>query len=377
MLACSLFLCSLGAAQPIDSDRLRARELGIHIGQYEPGRWNAITDVAGVRVGHVTLSEGEGRHAIRTGVTAIVPNGDVWQQNVFAATYVQNGNGEMTGAAWVDEAGTLEIPILLTSTLNVGRVHDGVVDYMIARYPSDHVVLPVVAECYDGGLNDMDQRAVQSKHVTQAIEQAASGPVAEGGVGAGTGMIAYRFKGGIGTSSRVLPEDDGGYTVGVLVNANCGRRPNLVVDGVPVGQHITDLMPEWHRDGSIIIVIATDAPLVSRQLKWIAKRSVLGLARTGTFSRQSSGDFVIAFSTAHHIPRDTEERTIDLRVLHNSYLNPLYQAAVEATEEAIINALTGASTTVGRNGNVVHALPLDHLRKLMKTYGRLEERTLQ
>ncbi len=374
-LACLLILLS-GFCVTVSwgEERARVRELGIEIGHYPPGEWNAITDVTGVKVGHVTLYEGKGRHAVRTGVTAILPNDDVWQQNVFAATYTQNGNGEMTGSAWVDEAGTLESPILLTGTLNVGRVHDGVVQYLIERYPEDHVALPVVAECYDGGLNDADGRQVTAAHVIQAIRQAKGGTVEEGGVGAGTGMIAYRFKGGIGTASRLLPAEEGAYTVGVLVNANCGRRENLRIDGVPVGKQITDLMPEWHRDGSIIVVVATDAPLLSRQLRWVAKRAMFGVARTGTFSRQSSGDFVIAFSTAQTVPRDSDALTLQVEMLRNDRLNPIYQAVVEATEEAIINALTSAQTTVGRNGNTVYAIPLDRLQILMKQYGRLAER---
>ena len=352
--------------------RLRARDLGIQIGIYETGRYNAITDVAGVKVGHVTLNYGD---SVRTGVTAIIPRDDIWINRLFGASYVINGNGEATGIAWVNEAGWVESPIMLTNTLSVGRVHDGVVQYTIKHYPKDHIILPIVAECYDGMLNDISGLHVTAEHAIEAIENATDGPVAEGCVGAGTGMRSYEFKGGVGTASRVLPENRGGYTVGVLVNANGGRRPQLRVDGVPVGQEITDLQPEWHRDGSFIIVIATDAPLTHRQLFQLAGRGAFGLARTGTPSTVSSGEFVIAFSTANTIPRQTADGTFLLKILSNNRMDALYQAAIEATEEAIINAMVAAVTTVGRNGNTLHAIPLDRLRSVMKKYGRLASKS--
>ena len=352
----------------VPEGRSRARDLGIKIGMYNPGNYNAITDVAGVQVGHVTLHYGD---RVRTGVTAVIPRDDIWTHKLFGASYVINGNGEATGLAWTNEAGWIESPIMLTNTLSVGAVYDGVVRYMIKRYPTDHIILPIVAECYDGGLNDISGLHVTAEHAVEAIENAKMGPVAEGCVGAGTGMRSYGFKAGIGTASRVLPADRGGYTVGVLVNANGGRRPQLQISGVPVGQEITDLTPERHRDGSFIIVVATDAPLVHRQLLQLAKRAAHGLARTGTPSTVSSGEFVIAFSTANVIPRRTADGTFSVKVLVNNRMDALYQATIEATEEAIINSMTAAVTTVGRNGNRIHGIPLDRLRSVMKRYGRL------
>jgi len=353
----------------IPKGRARARDLGINIGIYETGKYNAITDVEGVKVGHVTLNYGD---SVRTGVTAIIPHDDIWRNKFFAASHIINGNGETTGIAWINEAGSIEAPILLTNTLSVGRIHDGVVQYMIRRYPDDHIVLPIVAECYDGMLNDISGLHVKAEHAIEAIEKATDGPVAEGCVGAGTGMKCYQFKAGIGTASRVLPEEHGRYIVGVLVNANGGRRAQLQIDGVPIGQEITDLKPEWHRDGSFIIVIATDAPLVHRQLLQLTKRAVFGLARTGTPSTYSSGEFAIAFSTANTIPAETEDDTLSIKMLANKKrMDALYQAVIEATEEAIINAMTTAVTTVGRKGNTVHAIPLARLQKIMREYGRL------
>jgi len=352
----------------VQKGRARARDIGINIGIYETGKHNAITDVAGVKVGHVTLNSGD---SVRTGVTAIIPRGDIWINKLFAASYIINGNGEATGIVWINEAGWIEAPIMLTNTLSVGRVHDGVVQYMIKRYPDDYVVLPIVAECYDGMLNDIGGLHVTAEHAIEAIEKATDGPVVEGCVGAGTGMRCYEFKAGIGTASRVLPEEQGGYTVGVLVNANGGRRAQLRIDGVPVGQEITDLKPEWHRDGSFIIVVATNAPLVHRQLLHLAKRAESGLARTGTPSMCSSGEFVLAFSTANTIPRKTEKGMFPIKILSNDRMDPLYQAVIEATEEAVINAMTAAVTTVGKDGNTIHAIPLNRLQEIMQKYGRL------
>ena len=352
----------------VSEERLRARELGIKIGIYEPGKYNAITDVAGVKVGHVTLHYGE---SVRTGVTAVIPRDDIWVNKVFGAGYIINGNGEATGLAWTNEAGWIESPIMLTNTLSVGAVHEGVVRYMIERYPYNHIILPIVAECYDGGLNDISGLHVTAQHAIEAIKKATDGPVAEGCVGGGTGMRCYGFKAGIGTSSRVLPANRGGYTVGVLVNANGGRRRQLRIDGVPVGREITDLTRERGRDGSFIIVVATDAPLVHRQLLQLAKRVTHGLARTGTPSTVSSGEFVIAFSTANVIPRRTDDGTFSVKMLVNNRMDALYQATIEATEEAIVNSMTAAVTTVGKNGNTIHAIPLDQLKAVMKKYGRL------
>lgn len=344
-----------------------ARDLGIRIGIYEPGKHNAITDVAGVKVGHVTLNFGD---SVRTGVTAVIPRDDVWSNRVFGAAHVINGNGEATGLAWVNESGLIESPIMLTNTLSVGAVHDGVVRYMIKRYPQSHIILPIVAECYDGGLNDISGLHVASEHAITAIESAAGGAVPQGCVGAGTGMRSYGFKAGIGTASRVVKVADQTYTLGVLVNANGGRRHQLRIDGVPVGEEITDLTPERHRDGSFIIVIATDAPLAHRQLLKLARRATHGLARTGTPSTVSSGEFVVAFSTANTVPSSSEASLFSVKMLRNSRMDVFYQGVIEATEEAVISAMTMAVTTAGKNGNVVHAIPLDRLRVLMKKYNR-------
>ncbi len=347
--------------------RASARDLGIRIGIYEPGKHNAITDVAGVMVGHVTLNFGD---SVRTGVTAVIPRDDIWSNRVFGAAHVINGNGEATGFAWINESGLIESPIMLTNTLSVGAVHDGVVRYMIKRYPQSHIILPIVAECYDGGLNDISGLHVTSEHAITAIESAAGGAVAQGCVGAGTGMRSYGFKAGVGTASRMLKVADQTYTLGVLVNANGGRRHQLRIDGVPVGEEITDLTPERHRDGSFIIVIATDAPLVHRQLLKLAQRATHGLARTGTPSTVSSGEFVVAFSTSNIVPSSSEASLMSVKMLHNNRMDVFYQGVIEATEEAIINAMTLAVTTAGKNGNVVHAIPLDRLRALMKKYSR-------
>tara|TARA_B100000809_G_scaffold266380_1_gene328826 strand:+ start:328 stop:1416 length:1089 start_codon:yes stop_codon:yes gene_type:complete len=347
--------------------RARARDIGIQIGIYQPGAYNAITDVSGVKVGHVTLNEG---NSIRTGVTAVIPRDNIWKNRLFGASYTIHGNGETTGMARINQAGWIESPIMLTNTLSVGAVHDGVVRHTIKHYPDDHVILPIVAECYDGGLNDISGLYVTADHTIQAIEKAKSGWVAEGCVGGGTGMRCYGFKAGIGTASRILPEKQGGYTVGVLVNSNGGRRRQLRIDGVPVGQEMTDSKIKSYRDGSFIIVVATDAPLVHRQLMQLAKRAVHGLARTGTPSTVSSGEFVIAFSTANVIPLRPKNGTFALNILADYQLDGLYQAVVETTEEAIVNSMTTAVTTTGRKGRIIEAIPLDHLQAVMKKYGR-------
>jgi D-aminopeptidase len=361
--------------------RKRIRDLGIVMGRLEPGPLNAITDVKGVRVGHVTIRRGEGalrpgEGPVRTGVTAILPHGgDLWREKVPAATWVLNGTGEMTGSIWINTQGALEVPVLLTNTMNVGKVMDGVVAYMLKRYPDigieDDVVAPTVAECDDSTLNDARGRHVSVEDTARAIEEAREGPVPEGAVGAGTGMIAYRFKGGIGTASRVLPKESGGFTVGVLVNANMGRRHELTVAGVPVGREITDLMPRRAADGSIIVVVATDAPLDHLKLQRLASKAALGLARTGTISNHGSGDIFLAFSTGNRVPHYPKPLTYPLRVVADAHLDPLFEAAQEATEEAILNALTMATTTVGRDGNIAHALPLDRLVAIMKRHGRI------
>ena len=355
-------------AEPVEMDtRARARDIGIEIGSLPTGTHNAITDVAGVKVGHVTLNEGD---SIRTGVTAILPSDDIWTARLFGAAHTIHGNGEATGIARINQAGWIESPILLTNTLSVGAVHDGVVRYIVKRYPNNNIVLPIVAECYDGGLNDISGLHVTAAHAIEAIENATDGPVIEGCVGGGTGMRCYGFKAGIGTSSRVLSEERGGWTVGVLVNSNGGRRHQLRIDGVPVGREITGSPPKPTRDGSFIIVIATDAPLTHRQLKQLAIRATHGLARTGTPSTDGSGEFVIAFSTANIFPSRTETGTFQVKMLVNGRLSSLFQAAIEATEEAIVNSMTMATTTTGRNSRTMYAIPLTELQKVMTAYGR-------
>jgi len=362
-LACSIY--SVNVESTNSDTRARARDIGIHIGTLPTGAHNTITDVAGVKVGHVTLNEGD---SIRTGVTAVIPSDDIWTARLFGAAYTIHGNGEATGIARINQAGWIESPILLTNTLSVGAVHDGVVRYIVKRYPDNNIVLPIVAECYDGGLNDISGLHVTAQHAIEAIENATDGPVAEGCVGGGTGMRCYGFKAGIGTSSRVLPEDRGGWTVGVLVNSNGGRRHQLRIDGVPIGSEIAD-PPRPTRDGSFIIVIATDAPLTHRQLKQLAIRATHGLARTGTPSTDGSGEFVIAFSTANIFSNRTETGTFQIEMLVNRRLSTLFQAVIEATEEAIVNSMTMATTTTGRNGRTMHAIPLAELQKVMQAYG--------
>lgn len=369
LLLCGLLVCRANAERP------RAREIGIRIGTLETGKYNAITDVSGVQVGHVTLNRGSGplvvgKGPVRTGVTAVLPHGnDIYLNQVFASAVVLNGNGEMTGVEWVNERGLLEVPIILTNTLSVGEAYSGVIQYML-KQNIKRVPLPVVAECYDGGLNDIAGQHVRPEHVIQAIESSVGGPVAEGSVGAGTGMRAYSYKAGIGTSSRILSIGDGGYTVGVLVNANCGRRPELIVAGIPVGKLLAEQQEEQTRDGSIIILVATDAPLIPIQLRRLCKRASLGLARTGTVSRTSSGDLILSFSTAHTIPRD--DTSVDtLRSLRDHRLTTLFQATVEATEEAILNALCKAETLVGKDDRIMPGLPLDQVSKILKDHGKL------
>jgi D-aminopeptidase len=310
---------------------------------------------------------------VRTGVTVIVPRDDVWQKKVPAGAFVLNGTGEMTGLAWVAESGFLEYPIALTNTLNVPRVANGVMTWMIQHHPAigitDDTLTPVVAECDDSRLNDIQGRHVSEDDVVSALDGAMGGAVPEGNVGAGTGMVSYGFKGGIGTASRLLADQDGGYTVGVLVNANHGRREELLVSGVPVGKlYGSDREASVSgAEGSIITVIATDAPLDARQLGRLAKRAALGLARTGSTARHGSGDFMLAFSTANTIPHDSPERTFTMTHLADTHLNPLLTATVEATEEAILNALTMASTMVGRDGRRFEAISLSKLQDLLKT----------
>ncbi|MBV8172827.1 MAG: P1 family peptidase [Candidatus Eremiobacteraeota bacterium] len=359
----------------------KAPGLGIHIGTLPPGANDAITDVAGVRVGQVTHIEGDGRlkpgvGPVRTGITAIIPRTDVWHKRVYAAAWPLNGNGEMTGTLWINESGWLETPIALTDTLSVGRVDDGVVSWMIQQYPgignTEDVPLPVVAEVNDGFLNDQAGRHNTPADAMRALDAAVGGPVAQGDVGAGTGAVALAFHGGVGTASRVVARADGGYTVGVLVNINTfGRRQDFRIDGVPVGAEIKDLQPvEPHQDGSIIMIVATDAPLVHEQLVDICKHAALGYAQTGGSSREGSGDLILAFSTANVVPYGQDALTYTPTVLDRGNLNPLFIATIEATDEAIVNALLAAHTMTGRDGNTVYALPHDRVLEIMHRYGR-------
>ncbi len=351
-------------------ERPRLREFGIKTGIFSPGEWNAITDVAGIKVGHVTLIEGE---SIRTGVTAILPHGgDIFQEKVPGAVYVANGFGKLTGTTQVEELGNIETPIILTNTLNVPRVADALMTYILSLPGNERVgsVNPVVGETNDGGLNDIRGRHVKEEHVIEAIMKAASGPVEEGCVGAGTGTQCYGFKGGIGTSSRKLPESRGGYTVGVLVQTNHGGV--LQIAGYPIGIKLGRYSyrgdVEEQPEGSCMIVVATDAPLSSRNLKRLAKRALLGIPRTGGFYSSGSGDYCIAFSTAEglRIPYRSRERTRQIEVLRNSMTSALFLAAAEASEEAILNSLFKATDMKGRGGRKSDALPLDKVREIMK-----------
>jgi D-aminopeptidase len=354
----------------------RAREIGIPF-DGSPGPLNSITDVAGVEVGHTTISRGEGklvvgRGPVRTGVTAILPRGKRDTSPVFAEYFSLNGNGEMTGTAWVEESGLLTTPVMITNTHSVGVVRDAVIEWQVRRRTMTQPwSLPVVAETYDGLLNDIDGFHVTVKHAWAALESARGGRVVEGCVGGGTGMIGYGWKGGIGTASRRLDRKAGGYTLGVLVQLNCGRPNELMIAGVPVGHELRPgLDPVSAQElGSIIIVAATDAPLMPHQLKRIARRLTMGLARTGSVSGNGSGDLFIAFSTAN-APRGKRSDVESVKMLRSSRMDPLFTAAVQATEEAIINALLAATTMVGINGYRVEAIPHARLSQVMRKYGR-------
>jgi L-aminopeptidase/D-esterase-like protein len=360
----------------------RARDLGIPF-EGTPGAYNAITDVKGVEVGYTTLIAGDGKlivgqGPVRTGVTAVLPQGKPFRGRVFAAWYSLNGNGEMTGTTWVEESGCLGTPILITNTHSVGVVRDAVIEWNARRGAGDDYLgdlsLPVVTETWDGFLNDINGFHVRKEHVFAALDGAHTGRIAEGNVGGGTGMVAHRFKGGTGTSSRVIDAGEGGYTVGVLVQANYGRRDALQIAGVPVGKEIPDLMPERGKtdtgQGSIIVVVATDAPLLPHQLKRLVRRVPMGIGLMGGRGENSSGDIFIAFSTANPEAAKTTG-TAHLTMLPNERMNSLLYAAVNATEEAIVNAMIAAETMKGINGNTVFAIPHDRLREVLKKYNRL------
>ncbi len=422
LAAAAIAICD---AAPATAQQPRARDLGIPF-EGTPGALNAITDVAGVEVGHATIIRGSGRLVIgegpvRTGVTAVWPRGRETPDPAYAAWYTLNGDGEMTGTTWVRDSGIMEGPVMITNTLSVGVVHHAVIRWGVAKAAERGsgawlAALPVVGETWDGTLNDIRGQHVTEEDAIAAMEAARGGPVAEGNVGGGTGMICHRFKGGIGTSSRIAEVAGETYTVGVLVQCNYGGRGPFRVAGVPVGQEITDLMPERpgagagprekaasllgagppegvaqpegaarpeaaaapdgpipgaDRDGSIIVVVATDAPVLPHQLERMARRVSLGLARNGSISSNGSGDIFVAFSTANREAASEDAPAADARVLANGRLNPLFSATVEATEEAIINALVAAETMTGANDVTVHALPHDRLREVLRKYGRL------
>jgi L-aminopeptidase/D-esterase-like protein len=367
----------------------RGRDLGVPF-DGNPGPLNAITDVGGVEVGATTLIRGEGalkvgEGPVRTGVTVILPRGRENLDPVYAGWFSLNGNGEMTGTTWVEESGFLEGPVALTNTHSVGTVRDTIIGWQVKQKSQKQPwSLPVVAETWDGFLNDINGFHVKPEHVIAALDSSRSGPVAEGNTGGGTGMVCYGFKGGTGTASRVLSGEDGGYTVGVLVQCNCGRRPQLTIAGVPVGKEIPEAAPhagaplpgalppgnDTQGDvGSIIIVIATDAPLLPHQLKRLARRASLGLARTGSVSGNSSGDIFIAFSTANPYA-DAPPGPNIVHTVSNEKITPLFTATVEATEEAIVNAMLGARTMTGIDGHTVVALPHEQLQKVLKKYNR-------
>jgi D-aminopeptidase len=359
----------------------RARDLGVPF-EGAPGPLNSITDVKGVEVGYRTLISGEGKLVVgtgpvRTGVTAVFPRGKSSVDPVFAGWFTENGNGEMTGTTWVDESGFLYGPVMITNTHSVGVVRDAVIAWQLQHSPSlpldDWWSLPVVAETWDGYLNDINGFHVKANDADAAMRDAHGGPIAEGNVGGGTGMICFEFKGGTGTASRQLSEKQGGYTVGVLVQCNFGVRHLLRIAGTPVGYEITG-HPVWGDDtGSIIVVVATDAPLLPSQMKRIAKRVTLGLGRLGSISGNDSGDIFIAFSTANPGAGLEQKKPVAVQMLPNEPMDALFEATVQATEEAVVNAMVAAKTMTGADGHTVEALPHDRLREVLKKYNRLAE----
>lgn len=395
ILSALLILTLLGL--PVFSQpKPRARDLGVPF-DGTPGQFNAITDVKGVEVGYTTLISGEGNKAVRTGVTAILPQGKAFRGRVFAGWHALNGNGEMTGTAWIDESGGLGSPVMITNTHSVGTVRDAVIEWGLLRFKegigyAGDFSLPLVAETYDGFLSDINGFHVKKEHVFAALDGAKTGALLEGNVGGGTGMMAHGFKGGTGTASRVLDARFGGYTVGVIVQANYGTRQFFSVAGVPVGKEITDLMPkrgakpastasverkmpdEDAGQGSIIVVVATDAPLLPHQLKRIAQRVSLGVGNMGGRGENSSGDIFLAFSTANASEFSKDEGLANLTMLPNERINQLFWATTQATEEAIVNALVAAETMKGYNDNTAFALPHDRLKEALKKYNRLQEK---
>lgn len=400
-LAAALALAALSTPASAQT-RPRARDLGIPL-PGTPGPVDAITDISGVQVGHVTLISGNGKLVrgqgpVRTGVTVVFPRGKSSSDPVFAGRYALNGNGEMTGGHWMAESGFLWGPVLITNTMSIGVVRDESIAWMIRQgWDGFLFSIPVVAETWDGTLNDIEGMHVKPADVDRALESATGGRVAEGDVGGGTGMICHRFKGGIGTASRKLPAEAGGYTVGVLVQCNYGRRSRLSVLGAPIGREISDLLPctslagpgserlpkcatagamvpgtasDGSGGGSIIIIIGTDAPLMPHQLDRLARRAALGVGRMGGLGEDSSGDFFLAFSTANP-GASVATGTVKLTMLPNDRMNPLFEATVDATEESILNAMLAAETMTGADGNRVYSLPADRLVAALRKYGRM------
>ncbi len=371
----SIVLLCIFPALLLAQNPSRPREMGLKIGVLPIGALNAITDVPGVKVGHKTLISGE---SVRTGVTAILPHdGNLFQSKVPAAVFSGNGFGKLSGTTQIDELGTLESPLILTNTLNVAEGIQAVIEHTLSQKGNEMVqsVNSVVGETNDGNLNDIRGRHVKKEDVLSAIQSASAGPVTEGNVGAGTGTVCFGYKGGIGTSSRMLPQSLGGYTVGVLVQTNFGGV--LQIDGVPVGEELgkfsfSDKLLN-NVDGSCMIVVATDAPLDARNLERLAKRAFMGMAKSGGIASNGSGDYVIAFSTAEalRVPHQPAQPVIQAGYLHNDFTSQLFMSAIEATEEAIINSLFAAKTVTGNNGRKIEALPLDKVIPILKKYNRL------
>jgi D-aminopeptidase len=379
---CLIVTASIARGQGGKSEReVRARDLGVPF-EGTPGPLDAITDVKGVEVGYRTLISGDGKLVVgtgpvRTGVTAVFPRGKNSVDPVFAGWFTENGNGEMTGTTWVEESGFLYGPVMITNTHSVGVVRDAVIAWQLQHGPGlpleDWWSLPVVAETWDGYLNDINGFHVKAEDADAAMRDAHSGPIAEGNVGGGTGMICFEFKGGTGTASRALPEKLGGYSVGALVQCNFGTRHLLRIAGAPVGYEVSGKRV-WEEDtGSIIVVVATDAPLLPSQMKRIAKRVTLGLGRLGSISGDGSGDIFIAFSTANAGAGLEQKKPVALQMLPNDRMDALFEATVQATEEAVVNALVAARTMTGADGHAVEALPHDRLREVLKKYNRLVE----
>jgi len=385
LFVCLLLFCSHNAIIFADS-KPRARDLGISF-EGKTGPNNAITDVEGILVGHSTIIKGDGKLVVgkgpvRTGVTVVLPKGKKYDP-VFAGWYSLNGNGEMTGTTWVEESGFLEGPVAITNTHSVGVVRDAIVQWgydnkyfdPLPNAPGIFWALPVVAETYDGGLNDINGHHVKKEHAYTALNSATSGKVKEGNVGGGTGMVCHGFKGGIGTSSRVIKVNNVKYTIGVLVQANYGSRKSLTISGVPVGKDIKGYQRKRHSSvngdgaGSIIVIVATDAPLLPHQLKRLARRVPIGISRVGGYGSNSSGDIFIAFSTATNNAANRYE-TQQVKMLPNEQLSPFFESTAFAVEESIVNALIAAETMEGINGNTVYALPHKELIRILKKYNR-------